>query len=275
LQAAGTTVVFDANVNYYEIWGDYPVPGTQPTVEQQRDAIWMTRNCDWVVADSSYLASVARKFAAGVTWIPDNVDTSVYAGLKQHENRGPLTLAWSGIGKKAAHLDLIKDVLGRLRCVELVLVCDDPSSPEIRAIAAAVPARVLPFSDRDYARTLPDCDVIVSPKFLTNGYEMAHTEYKITLGMAMGLPAVASPQPSYIEAISHLGGGIVSRTPFEWCEALELLAADPSRRAAMGVLAQRTVRERYATPVVARQYLELLEALVNDRGRAIDARSAG
>ncbi len=258
LQAAGTAVVFDANVNYYEIWGDYPVPGTQPTAEQQRDAIWMTRNCDWVVADSSYLASVARKFAAGVTWIPDNVDPRVYEGSKRHENRGPLELVWSGIGKKAAHLDLIKEVLGQLPCVELVLVCDDPSAPEIRAIAGGVPARVLPFSDREYARTLLECDVIVSPKFLTNGYEMAHTEYKITLGMAMGLPAVASPQPSYVEAITHLGGGIVARTPHEWREALEQLAANPSQRAAMGELGQRTVRERYATPVVGRQYLDLL-----------------
>ena len=44
----------------------------------------------------------------------------------------------------------------------------------------------------------------------------------------------------------------------EWREALEQLAANPSQRAAMGELGQRTVRERYATPVVGRQYLDLL-----------------
>jgi glycosyltransferase involved in cell wall biosynthesis len=264
LQAAGTAVVFDANVNYYEIWGDYPVPGTKPTVEQQRDAVWMTRNCDWVVADSSYLAAVARKVSRRVTWIPDNVDTSVYAGLKPHPsgNRGPLKLVWSGVSKKAAHLDLIRDVVKPLPCLEIVLVCDDPDSSEIRAIAGALHARVLPFGDRSYAATLLECDVIISPKFLTSAYEMAHTEYKITLGMAVGLPAIASPQPSYIEAISYLGGGIVARTPYEWREALEGPAADPSRRSSMGALAQKTVAERYATPVVGQQYLDVLSEVV-------------
>ena len=109
-----------------------------------------------------------------------------------------------------------------------------------------------------------EADVIISPKFLTSGYEMAHTEYKISLGMALGLPAVASPQPSYVEAIECHGGGMVARTPREWIEALTCLADSPERRAAMGALAQQTVRERYATPVVARHYLDVLEH-VSDR----------
>lgn len=258
LQAAGTAVIFDANVNYYEIWGDYPVAGTKPTPEQQRDAIWMTERADWVVADSSYLAAVARKFTSSVTWIPDNVDVDTYSGTRRHDNRGRVALAWSGISRKSLHLTLIGELLSRMPQIELVLVCDDPLSPEVRAAAQFVPSRVLPFSDSAYARTLALSDVIISPKFLTSGYEMAHTEYKISLGMAVGLPAVASPQPSYVEAIEHLGGGFVAHTPQEWVAALTCLTESPERRAAMGALAQRTVRERYATPVVARQYLELL-----------------
>jgi glycosyltransferase involved in cell wall biosynthesis len=204
---------------------------------------------------------VARKFAAGVTWIPDNVDTDVYRGTSQHEQKAALTLVWSGIAKKATHLGLIRDVLSQLRSVELVLVCDDPSAPEIQAAAQAAPSRIVPFSDKTYAGALVESDVIISPKYLTSGYEMAHTEYKISLGMATGLPAVASPQPSYVEAISHLDGGMVAHTPREWSLALSCLAESPARRAAMGALAQRTVRERYATPVVARQYLDLLTEL--------------
>ena len=74
LQAKGTLVVFDANVNYYEIWGDYDVPGTRPTAEQQRAAVWMTTQADWVVADSTYLASIVRKLTPRVSMIPDNVN---------------------------------------------------------------------------------------------------------------------------------------------------------------------------------------------------------
>src|SRR5213592_3373983 len=35
-QAAGARIVFDANVNYYEVWGEYDLSGTKPTEEQQR-----------------------------------------------------------------------------------------------------------------------------------------------------------------------------------------------------------------------------------------------
>jgi len=103
--------------------------------------------------------------------------------------------------------------------------------------------------------------VIVSPKRLQNGYELGHTEWKITLGMAAGLPAVASPQQSYVEAIGHRGGGIVADSTEEWTEALGRLAIEPALRAELGERAVETVRERYATPVVARQYLDLLRSL--------------
>lgn len=267
LQAAGTAVIFDANVNYYETWGDYIVPGTRPTERQQRDAIWMTGHSDWVVADSSYLATVARKFTRSVTWIPDNVDLDIYGGTKRPSTTDTLTLVWSGVSKKAAHLGLIREVLARLQRITLVLVTDDPAAREIGSIVRDMPssvARVLRFSDHGYARALADADVIISPKYLTNGYEMAHTEYKISLGMAVGLPAVASPQPSYVEAIAHLGGGIVARTSHEWLTALTCLVESPERRAEMGELARRTVVVRYSTPVVARQYLDLLAMLVGD-----------
>ena len=80
--------------------------------------------------------------------------------------------------------------------------------------------------------------------------------------MAAGLPAIASPQRSYVEAISYLDGGIVATTPEEWTAAIERLAGDVALRTAMGERARRTVVERYATPVVARQYLAVLKELV-------------
>ena len=51
-------VIFDANVNYYEIWGDYDIPHTRPTDEQRRAALELTELADHVVADSSYTIDV-------------------------------------------------------------------------------------------------------------------------------------------------------------------------------------------------------------------------
>src|SRR5439155_10629600 len=45
VKARGGKVVFDANVNYYQTWGDYFVPGTRPPEQQQRAAVRMTTMC--------------------------------------------------------------------------------------------------------------------------------------------------------------------------------------------------------------------------------------
>jgi glycosyltransferase involved in cell wall biosynthesis len=260
IRAYGGRIVFDANVNYYQIEGDYFVPGTRPTEEQRRDAQVMTRTADWVVADSSLLASIVQPLNPHVTWIPDNVNTAIYDGVRDHREDDTLHLVWSGIGKKAAHLLAIRDVLERIERADLTLVVDEP--PDfLSELQTVIPCRLIAFSERRYARTLRNGDVIISPKRLVNAYEMAHTEYKITLGMAVGLPAVASPQQSYVEAIGHHGGGIIARDSADWLHALTRLR-DPVLRRDLGARARQTVVERYATPIIAAQYAALLRQVM-------------
>jgi glycosyltransferase involved in cell wall biosynthesis len=255
-RASGARVVFDANVNYYEIWGDYDLPGTRPTPEQQRDAEAMTREADAVVADSTYLLGIVRRYNERAEWIPDNIDTSVFRPRRAHEGRR-LRLVWSGRSHKAKPLELLAEPLAAVPDAELVVV-SDARPPELDVLPRC---SYEPFSLGGYARTLRRCDAIVSPKRLVNGYELGHSEWKITLGMAAGLPAVASPQQSYVEAIGAHGGGIVADSPEEWRAAFERLL-EPAERAKLGARARRTVEERYSTPVVARRYGDFLEAIV-------------
>ena len=257
IKGAGGRIVFDANVNYYEIWGDYELPNTRPTEEQRRDAIEMTRLADWVVADSSYLLEIVRKHTERASWIPDNVDTRLFRPPRQRR-RGGLVAAWSGMAAKARPLLEIREPLASAG-VELVVVSNE-EPPELTELRRDVSVRFVEFSLRRYAQVVREADLIVSPKRLVNGYELGHTEWKITLGMAAALPAVASPQRSYVEAIEHRGGGIVAEGPDEWRAALERLR-DAELRDELGRRARETVVERYSTSVVAKQYGELLASL--------------
>src|SRR5919206_3314676 len=212
-RAAGTRVVFDANVNYYEVWGEYDIADTRPTEEQRREAEAMTRLADWVVADSSYLLGVVRKLNERASWIPDNVDTRLFRPAWRARRGGrPLRLVWSGMARKAKPLLLVRDALAELRDAELVVVSNEEPA-ELAELRAAIPTRFVPFDLRGYARLLRECDVIVSPKRLVNGYELGHSEWKITLGMASGLPAGASPQQAHAGAIGARRGGIRADPP--------------------------------------------------------------
>ena len=260
LQARGTRVVFDANVNYYDVDGDYEVPGTEPTPDQQRQAIAMTTLADLVIADSTFLLGVVGRFNERALHVPDNVDLDLFSSVRRHEQRSPVRFVWSGVAVKAAPLLDIADALSAVPDAELVVVAERPPDVLPR-LEASVPVRFEPWSLRGYANLLADSDVIVSPKRLVNRYELGHTEWKITLGMACGLPAVASPQQSYVEALEG-GGGFVARGAEEWRAALTSLAEDVELRRDLGARARATVEERYATPVVARRYLAALREVL-------------
>ena len=80
LKQRGTRIVFDINVNYYERWGDYSdVRAYQwVTDEQMENCKAMTILADHVVARSTCLAELCKKYNHNVTWITDPVDTDVY-----------------------------------------------------------------------------------------------------------------------------------------------------------------------------------------------------
>ena len=258
VQAAGTKAVFDANVNYYEIWGDYDLANTRPTEGQREAAIEMTERADAVVADSSYIHDIVVKLNERAVWIPDNVDLRLFRPGTRPRPATPVRLVWSGRSAKARPLQLLQELTDALEGFELVVVSDRQPA-ELSGVRDALPTTFESFDLRGYARILRTCDAIISPKRLVNGYELGHTEWKITLGMAAALPALASPQRSYVEALGG-GGGIVADSNEDWIAALEMLR-DPWVRRELGAKARATVEERYSTPVVARRYGEFLLSL--------------
>ncbi len=260
----GVKLVFDANVNYYSVWGDFPVPNTRPSPGQQLNAMALTTTADGVVADSSFIAGECRRYNARVVHIPDNVNLAVFARTRRHRPSPKITLVWSGISQKAFHLSLIEGVLRRFAGrVRLWLVSNNQDYPEcIKRLSAFLEVRHFDFSLKRYAGILRESDLIISPKLLNNSYELGHSEYKITLGMAAGLPALASPQRSYIEAVSHRGSGLICTGEEQWHEALEQLTADAERRGRLGAEARKTVEERYASPIVAKQYRNFLREVL-------------
>jgi glycosyltransferase involved in cell wall biosynthesis len=268
LKSQGVPVIFDANVNYYEEWGEFPVPGTRPTEIQKKQVCRITELVDAVVADSSPLKTLCAKYNPNTVWIPDAVDTALYSPSDHAPATDrPVTFIWSGIGKKAYHLELIEPLLNKLaKRLRLILVparptVKDPAAPVIERLKTSTQAEVSYWDETPYVQLLRRADVILSPKILNSSYEIAHTEYKISLGMAAGLPALASPQPSYRDMIGDGQGGILCTTADEWAAGFERFLTDPTERQRQGIVARRVVEERYSIPVVAERYAALLRKL--------------
>lgn len=275
------STVFDANVDYFTpASGTFYYAGMAPTPQQREESCAMAEKCDAVIADSRYLMEKVRPYNAQVTWIPDNVpDAWVVQGSQWCLHPGQkLPLLWSGEAVKLFELLRIEPVLRRFRKhIHLRLITGkldvlsrlhEPWQGRLRRLLADLECEILPFHDIPSLLAVYDSGgVCISPRFLDNTYNMGHTEWKISLAMARGRVALASPQPSYCDLQQRAGekGVRICADEVSWDTALDcMLAGGFSWEVEQGC-ASAVVRQYYATSVVAVAHVEWLASLVKQR----------
>lgn len=279
LRDAGTPVVFDANVDYYTATASVNIPAELlPSAEQRHQAITMTTRADFVLASSRHLADICKQYNPAVRWIPDNVNTRLVAPLKSPAGGdGRLTLWWSGMAQKILDFLSIEDVLREFSArIHLHLVTGDHRAAiarmaagpatRIRSLLTDIPHTFHRFRSIRHLLNLytHGGGVVISPRFLDNPYNLSHSEWKITLGMACGLPAIVSPQPSYLDVAAlcrHPGTVNICKTTDDWRKAFEEALAGKETEERF-LSAREVVKQHYATNVIAPRHLQALQQVI-------------
>jgi hypothetical protein len=86
------------------------------------------------------------------------------------------------------------------------------------------------------------------------------SENRLTMKMAMGLPVIATPIPSYEPIIEHGVNGFFARSGQDWQICFKALR-DPDRRLEMGQAARASVIEKYSMDAQAAKFLAVLQAV--------------
>lgn len=283
LQKAGTKVVFEANVDYYtESDAMLPARHLRPTPEQRHQAVTMTEGSSGVIASSSHLAGICRKLNPRTFWIPDNIPGCFLPRLENHFSRTGIHLPvwWSGMADKVSDLLAAGEALRAMGDkIRLHLVTGDLKSAmrrldattaaSLESLLSSVPHTVHRFRSIPHLLGLyaSGGGVIVSPRYLDNPYNRSHTEWKITLGMGCGLPAIASPQESYLDVLERAedpSAVTICGSSEQWREALEG-ALDRSRHVIASKAARKTVETHYVSEVVARQHRQAVHTILENR----------
>ena len=137
---------------------------------------------------------------------------------------------------------------------------------------------------RDLPAALADLDINLAPLVVGDAFCEAKSALKWFEAAAVGVPTVASTTAVFGGAIRDGLDGFLAAAPEAWRAALLALAADPSRREAVGRAARVAVLDAHLTDVRGPAWLEAIDGLVrgakagrrNDGGhganvRAIDA----
>ncbi|MGZ8571971.1 MAG: glycosyltransferase, partial [Actinomycetota bacterium] len=131
-------------------------------------------------------------------------------------------------------------------------------------------------ADEDFLAWLSAFDVLVNLRFPHRG----ETSGSLVRALHVGVPTIVSAVGTYLEvpdaAVERIPGG--EPDPAELAAAIDRLAADPGRRAAMRERAQRYAREELAPGRTAAAYeaaVDLVLAYEADPARVALARWAG
>jgi glycosyltransferase involved in cell wall biosynthesis len=201
--------------------------------------------CRWsykVSVGNDYLAAWARQYNNRVVLIPTCVDTQQrYNRLKEHTQKNPVTIGWTGSHSTLPFLDLIYPVLKRLddeKGIELLVICDRPPAFRLSSL------QFIPWNKNTEIEDLLKMDIGIMP-LETDSWSEGKCGFKLIQYGALGIPSVASPVGVNKNIITPHTGYLCS-TPEEWYTAIRALMDSVERRTSFGAAARQKVAGGYS-----------------------------
>lgn len=250
LQAKGTKIILDINVNYVLLENEAI---NYVKSEQKSNILKMLGIADGVIVASEKLGEIYKNYHERVTVIEESIEDRFFRANKVYEVNEPLKLLYCGYAIKAAEVLLIKEVLKALHkefSVKMLYICEKDPKLDI------IPYQFLEYNHALLPGLLLKGDIKIAPRDLSNSYNWGHTFTKVAYPMAVGLPAVASPVPSYLNR-----GVLICNNQSEWYDVLQKLISSADLRKEYGLAGKKIVKENFSIEVIGRKYIDLFRCL--------------
>ncbi len=127
--------------------------------------------------------------------------------------------------------------------------------------APFVPWRALPAIQAE-------ADINLAPLELSNPFALGKSELKYFEAAACGVPTIASPTPSFKEAIRANDNGLLAESDADWESAIRQLL-NPAERERIGKAARDDVYSRYTPEVRAIEFAALLTDLCHRKAAIV------
>lgn len=210
---------------------------------------------DCVITASSVQKEMFEKYHKNVKMISESVHQDFFTSRKQHINKEEVTLVYCGYADKAKDTLCIADVIKRLqkeyRCKILFLCEKDPQVSEFNY-------EYQKYDQKKIPQQLLEGDIMIAPRPMEGIEKRSHSFTKVAYPLAVGLPAVASPMPSYLGTPV-----IICNTENEWYIALKDLITNTEKRTKNGLEGQKYVYDIFSVEVIGKEYITLFKSMVS------------
>lgn len=222
-------------------------------------------NSEVVTASSHYTLAYAKNFNNNSFLIHTPVDTKEFNPSMRKESE-KFTIGWVGnacgsiMNLKMLRRPLMK--LGKRYDIRFKIVSymgDERVKNAFRKVESCVEVNYgmthwVPL-DR-LPRLICDFDVLVSPFTKTLWFE-GKSVVKVAIGMATGIPIVASPVGEQKYVIKHGINGFLAKNEEEWYEYLKMLIEDEKLRGSMGKSGRETAEKKLSSCVCGKKLFDI------------------
>ncbi len=250
----GKRIIFDLCINYFDETGIFE-GGYGTTKAQVEEAIRMVELADVVTCGSEFIRKRASNFHSRTVYLPEAIDYRHFKFKKALSDfdKPSLTAIWSGQPNKARELAKLYPLLASHNISLIIASKDKPNMPG--------PYTYIPWTYESFPETILQGDICVSPRRTDNLYDQGHSHYKIGIFMGQGVPAICSPQPSYLEVVGASKGGRICYSDSDWETALHEILENRQLLKQWSEAVYEVMKKGYAADVVAQKYLQLFKSL--------------
>ena len=204
-----------------------------------------------VITYSSSQLQQFSQYHKNTHMIEESVHPKYFQVHKLHEPKSNVTLVYCGYSNNAKDTLIIKDVICQLQkeyACDILFLCEkDP-------LIEAFPYRYEKYDQRNIHHQLLQGDIMIAPRPMDGIEKLAHTLSKVAHPMAVGLPAVANPVPSYLNTPV-----VLCDTNEQWYASLKELIRNPQLRQQLGNESSEYIKQHYSIETIGSQYLTILK----------------
>jgi len=230
------------------------------------------RNSDYVLTNGHFLLNYVREFNKNSCMIHDPIDTELFSPEKKIRNAKKIVIGWQGNARihrrnLAMLINPLKRIGKEYRNIKFKIISYLGDENIIRMFSPLEKYMEIDYGTKNwiplasFAKMIYDFDILVAP-LEDSPWNRGKSALRVGIGMALGIPIIASPVGEQKYVVRHGVNGFLARNEEEWYTYLKMFIEDEHLRKKMGKEGRKTAEKELSLDVNGSKLYKVIENIL-------------